>query len=174
MSFRTSAFVLLVAVLLVALAPCAQTNSKSATLALFLGHWEGSGQFVETKFSKAQTVTSTTDCSWTPQRAALICETKLHDGQGDHVQLSVDAPDSEGSGFTYYTINPGHKPFYGDLQINGRTWIYGPSPDAKGHYPEFRTTNEFNGDTEAFKTEFTEDGIHWTSVLEGSLHRTKK
>ena len=169
MFLRISAF-LLVLVLAVA----AQTNSRRAPLAAFLGHWEGSGKFADTKYSKASTVTSTADCSWTPQGSALVCEMVVHDGQGDHVQLSIDAPDSEGSGYTYYTINPGHKPFYGDLQIDGNTWTYAPAPDAKGHYPEFRTNNVFSDDTETFKTEFTDDGTHWIIMLEGSMHRTKK
>jgi len=171
MSLRTLACLLLLAL---AASAFAQTSSNRAALAAFLGHWEGSGKFADTKFSKAQTVTSTTDCAWTPQGSALVCETMVHDAQGDHRQLSVDTPDSEGSGFTYYTISPGRKPFYGDLAITGNTWIYGPAPDAKGHYPEFRTTNQFKGDTETFKTEFTEDGTHWTTMLEGSLHCTKR
>ncbi len=145
-----------------------------APLASFVGHWEGSGKFADTKYGKAQTVTSKTDCSWTPQGTALVCETVVHDAQGDHTQLSVDAPDSEGSGYTYYTINPGRKPFYGDLQISGNTWVYAPAPDAKDKYPQFRTTNTFSGDTEMFKTEFTDDGTHWTTMLEGSMQRTKQ
>lgn len=166
---RTSA-----CLLLCALAAYAQPNSRRAPLAAFLGHWEGSGKFADTKYSKVQTVTSNADCSWTPQGSALVCEMIVHDAQGDHVQLSIDTPDSEGTGYTYYTVNPGRKPFYGDLQINGNTWTYAPAPDAKGHYPEFRTTNEFSGDTENFKTEFTDDGTHWTTMLEGSMRRTKK
>ena len=98
----------------------------------------------------------------------------VHDAQGDHVQLSVDAPDSEGSGYTYYTINPGHKPFYGDLQISGNTWVYAPPPEAKSTYPVFRTTNVFSAETESFKTEFSEGGKNWTTMLEGSMKRTKR
>lgn len=156
-----------------AVAASARTTQRRTPLAAFLGHWEGSGKFADTKYSKAQTVTSAADCSWTPQGSALVCEMIVHDAQGGHVQLSTDTPDSEGSGFTYYTVNPGHKPFCGDLQINGNTWTYGPSPESKGHYPEFRTTNVFTGDTETFKTEFTDDGTDWTTMLEGSMQRTK-
>ena len=158
-----------------ALAGLAQSTapSKRAPLAAFLGHWEGSGKFADTRYSKAQSVTSVADCNWTPQGSALVCEMVVHDLAGDHVQLSIDTPNAGDSGFTYYTVNPGHKPFYGVLAITGNTWIYGPAPDVKGHYPEFRTTNTFTGDTETFTTEFTDDGTHWTTMLEGIMRRTK-
>jgi hypothetical protein len=158
---------------LIAAAQSSPVQSRRAPLAVFQGHWEGSGKFLETKFSKPQTVTSSADCNWTPQGSALVCEMKVRDSSGEHIQLSIDAPDSEGGGYTYYTINPGVKPFYGDLQIQGATWVYAPSPDAKDKYPQFRTTNVFSGDTETFKTEFTEDGKSWTTMLEGSMKRTK-
>jgi hypothetical protein len=159
----------------IALAVSAQSAPTSPSpLLAFLGHWEGSGQFAQTKYSKPHTVTSTTDCAWTPQGTALVCQTMVHEFNGYHTQLSVDAPDNDSPGFSYYTISPGHKPFYGTLTINGKQWIYGPAPDMKGHYPEFRTTNEFSGDAETFKTEFTDDGTHWTTMLEGILHRTKQ
>ena len=57
MSLRTLACLLLLAL---AASAFAQTRSNRAALAAFLGHWEGSGKFADTKFSKAQTVTSTT------------------------------------------------------------------------------------------------------------------
>jgi len=159
----------------VALAVSAQSAPTSPSpLAAFLGHWEGSGKFAETKYSKPHAVTSTTDCAWTPQGTALVCQTMVHDSDGDHTQLSIDTPDDGSPGFGYYTINPGHKPYYGTLTIDGSRWTYGPSPEAKGHYPEFRTTNTFSGDTETFKTEFTEDGAVWTTMLEGTLRRIKK
>ncbi|HUN87995.1 MAG TPA: hypothetical protein VMU28_04360 [Terriglobales bacterium] len=159
---------------LFATAQSAPIESRRAPLAVFIGHWEGSGKFAETKFSKPQTVTSSADCNWTPQGSALVCEMVVHDSQGEHRQLSIDTPDSEGSGYTYYTVNPGRRPFYGDLQISGATWVYAPSPEAKDQYPQFRTTNVFSGDTETFKTEFTEDGTHWVTMLEGTMKRTGK
>jgi hypothetical protein len=139
-------------------------------LAALLGHWQGSAKFYDTKYSKAQSITSTADCAWTPQGAALVCETLIEDVRGKHVQLSIDTPDAEGSGYTYYTITPGQKPFIGEVVIDGNSWTYNPRPDAAKSYPVFRTTNAFSGDIETFKTEFTDDGSHWTMIA-GAQHR---
>jgi len=150
----------------------ADPTAKRQPLSAFLGHWEGSGKFLQTKYSKPQTVTSTADCNWTPQGSALICEMTVHDDKGEHTQLSLDAPNTAGAGYVYYTITPGHAPFAGELKIDGNTWTYGPSVDSEDQTPQFRTSNVFSGDTESFKTEFTEDGKTWTTMLEGSMKRT--
>jgi len=151
-----------------------KASSKADPLSALVGHWEGSAKFADTRYSKAQSLTSAGDCNWSPQGSALVCETQIEDAHGKHVQLSIDVPNETGSGFTYYTITAGQKPYTGTLTIDGNIWIYGPPPEAATIYPVFRTTNNFSGDTETFKTEFTDDGTHWTTMLDGTQHRTRK
>lgn len=144
---------------------------KRDPLKKLLGHWEGTAKFADTKYSKARGIQSKTDCNWTPQGTALVCETTIRDTDGEHKQLSVDTAD-DGGKFTYYTITEGNKPYAGALTIKDTNWVYGPSPEGANTFPVFRTTNNFTGDTEEFKTEFTEDGTHWTTMLEGTMRRT--
>lgn len=144
-------------------------------LSRFLGHWEGSGKFAETKFAPAHALTSTTDCSWSPQGSYLVCEQLIHENDATHTQLTVFMPDSSGDTFTFYSFNtPGQKPFQGSLTIKDNVWTYGPLPDAANSYPVFRTTNIFQANSESFKTEFSEDGSHWTTMLEGVMHQAAK
>jgi hypothetical protein len=78
--------------LLCATTAVAQDKDKPAAhadrekLAAFLGHWEGTGRFLETKISKAKSVTSQTDCAWSPQGQSLTCDQIIADSDGEHYQ----------------------------------------------------------------------------------------
>ncbi len=143
-------------------------------LAAFLGHWEGTGRFLDTKISKAKSVTSQTDCAWSPQGQSLMCDQVITDSDGEHYQLTVYQPNQSDGNFTYITLNPGQKPFTGVLSINGDLWTYTGPPGSAGKYPEIKTVNTVKDGEETFTVQFTEDGKNWTTMIDGSMHRTSK
>jgi hypothetical protein len=168
------AIVLLTAPLLLA-QQAAKSSSSHDGLSAFVGHWQGSSNTRETKMSKPDTTNSVADCRWSPQQRALICEQTITDSQGKHSQFTIFMPNDSGSDYSFYTITaPGRRAYLGGLTIHDNVWTYGPPPDAKNDLPLFRTTNTFTGDLEVSKTEFTEDGKEWTTMLEGQLKRTNK
>ena len=169
------------AVAFIPLTICAQTKpapsrAPSSPLAAYLGHWESSGKFNDTKMSKAQSITSVIDCRWSPQSRDLVCEQTITDDTGTHQQLTIYMPTDDKASFNYYTISvPGKPAFTGIMKIDGDTWSYDNSFEHEGKKTLIRTDNVFSGDRETFKTEFSEDdGAHWTTMLEGTAHRTSK
>ena len=152
----------------------ATPHAKREPLAAYLGHWETSGKFYETKFSKPHAVTSSLDCSWSPQGSYMTCEQVIHDDQGEHTQLTLYTPNPDYPDFTFYTFNtPGQKPWMGSLKIEGDTWTYLPPRDAADKYPIFRTTNWIKDGKVTYKVEFAKEPGKWTTISERSSRRTK-
>ena len=102
----------------------AQNADTTKPLAIFLGHWEGGGTFYDTAMSKASTLTSKTDCAWSPESHYLVCEQTITDEKGSHQQLTVYTPSDDGSDFTYYTITGAAAPFTGKVKIEGNSWTF--------------------------------------------------
>jgi hypothetical protein len=152
----------------------AQNPEITGPLSAFVGHWEGGGTFYETAMSKAGTVTSRTDCAWSPEGHYLVCEQNITDEKGSHQQLTVYTPSTEGSEFTFYTITGSAAPFTGKVKIEGNKWTYDNSFEQDGKKTEVRTINLFTADEETFKTEYSVDGGPWTAMLDGKSHRVKK
>ena len=160
---------------LFAMAQAPVVGSKQAPLAGYIGHWQTSGKFYDTKFSKAHTVTSTLDCSWSPQGTYMVCEQLIHDDQGEHTQLTIYTPNPNDVNFTFYTFNtPGEKPYMGSLKIEGDTWTYGPPADQADKYPLFRTINIVKNGEVTYKVEMAEEAGKWTTLSDGASHRTGK
>ena len=165
---------ILLSLLLTAVLASAQTADPNAPLSAFVGRWEGGGTFYDTAMSKAGTITSKTDCEWSPQSHYLVCEQSITDEKGTHQQLTVYTPSENGSDFTYYTIAGSNAPFTGKVKIEGNKWTYDNSFEQDGKKTEVRTTNLFTADEETFKTEYSVDGGAWTTMLDGKSHRVKK
>lgn len=160
-------------VVLCAMSAFAQKSVVAEPLAIFLGHWEGSGTFYDTALSKASTLTSKTDCAWSPTTFYLVCEQTITDEKGAHHQLTVYTPSDDSSDYTYYTITGSAAPFTGKVKIEGNTWTYDNRFEQDGKKTEVRTVNVFSGDEENFKTEFSVDGGPWTTMLQGKSQRKK-
>jgi len=142
-------------------------------LSAFLGHWESSANFYKTSMSEAKNISAKTDCTWSPQQRYLVCEQTVNDGDKPTVQLSMFAP-LEGETFRFYRLAGTGDPHSGKVNISGSIWTWDDTFDnGKGGKTEIRTTNTFHGDEEIFKTEFSENGGPWTTMLEGKAHRTK-
>jgi hypothetical protein len=149
-----------------------QANKK---LGVFVGKWESTGTFADTKFSKAHKVTSSVECRWSPQGNFLVCEQAITDGAEKHIQLSIYSYNSTEGNYTISSMpGPGQQPFNGTLVINGALWTYPGSFESDGKKIEIKTTNDFSvAGTEIFKTELSEDGgAHWTTMLQGSAKKT--
>lgn len=160
-------------VMLFAVNAFAQNAEATKPLAVFLGHWEGGGTFYNSAMSKAGTLTSKTDCAWSPASHYLVCEQTITDERGSHQQLTVYTPSEDGSDYTYYTITGSATPFTGRVKIEGHTWTYDNRFEQDGKKTEVRTVNVFSDDEEDFKTEFSVDGGPWTTMLQGKSRHTK-
>jgi hypothetical protein len=169
----TRYILVLTAISTVALAQ--QPADSTQPLSVFLGHWDGGGTFYETKLSKPDKVTSSGDCDWSPQRRYLICEQTIHDGKGTHSQLNVFNATGKAGEFAYQTFQDGGTPHGSTLTIEGNVWAFQNTFSSDGVQTTVKTTNTFNGDKEDFRVEYSQDnGSHWTTMLEGELHRTKQ
>ncbi len=152
------------------------TDNQEATkkLGAFIGKWESTGTFAETKFSQAHKVSSTIECRWSPQGNFLVCEQSITDGAERLVQLSIYSYNTKEGNYTITSMSgPGQQPFNGTVIIKGSLWTYPGGFERDGKKIEIRTTNDFSvAGTETFKTEFSEDGgAHWTTMLQGTSRK---
>lgn len=159
-----------------ALAQTSGTDEQLATkkLGVFLGKWQGEGEFFDTPYSKAAKVSSTIDCSWSPQRNFLICEQLITDANGKHTQLSIYSYNAKDGNYNITSMaGPGRQPWNGTVIIKGAIWTYPGGYEADGKKVEIRTVNDFSvPGTESFKTEFSDDGgAHWVVTLQGKAHK---
>ncbi|HEV2989397.1 MAG TPA: hypothetical protein VG759_13215 [Candidatus Angelobacter sp.] len=159
-----------------------QTNTASASsekeatqkLGVFIGKWESTGEFFETKLSRAHKTSSNIECRWSPQGNFLVCEQSITDGSEKRIQLSIYSYNSKDGNYTISSMSgPGQQPFNGTVIIKGNLWTYPGGFEKDGKRIEIRTTNDFSvANTEVFKTEFSDDGgAHWTTMLQGTAHK---
>jgi hypothetical protein len=175
-SSRPSFFALATIVMVILLGPlaAAQTTKPPSPVAVFLGHWQGGGTFYDTKLSRAGTVKSTGDCEWSPQGHYLVCEQTITDSGGSHEQLTVFAPMEKSDEVRYATLNGSAAPSSGVVSIHENVWTFSGEHSRDGVTTTIRTTNTFEGDSEKFRVEYSQDGgAHWTTMLDGEQHRVK-
>jgi hypothetical protein len=129
----------------------------------------------DTPMSKAQDVTSKLNCSWTADNKFLICDQTITMPDGMHNQLTVYSYDPGAKAYVYSTFaGPGARPNYSKLEVGEHKFIYNGSFERDGKKTLFRTTNTFSpsGDSYTFLAEFsTDDGAHWTKMLDGTAKR---
>ena len=144
-------------------------------LLLYTGQWNSTSHMYETAFSKAQDIAAKLNCAWTPDNEFLICDQLITMGGTTHSQLTVYSRDREKHIYVYSTFNsPGARPNFGELEVGARQFTYNGSAEQNGKKTLFRTTNTFSnaGDHYDFVAEFsTDDGAHWTKMLEGIATR---
>lgn len=142
------------------------------------GKWVGSGQFVDSDFSKANKSSAVTTCAWSPDHIFVICDQDINFGGTPMRDLSVYAFASKTNKFYFYGISLGQEqPRHTSLEIsdNGQRWVYSSSDDIKGKTVEFRTVNQFHGhDAVEWQSEFSTDGGKtWTKTGEGKETRQR-
>jgi hypothetical protein len=142
------------------------------------GKWVGSGQFVDSDYSKATKASGTTTCAWSPDHIFVICDQDIMFGGTPMRDLSIYAFDAKTGRFYFYGVSLGQeKPRSTALDIteNGDRWIYVSTPDIKDKPVQFRTTNQFHGNDQVeWWSEYSVDGGKtWTKTGEGKETRQK-
>jgi hypothetical protein len=154
--------------------PVTDTAAATKRLGVFIGKWESQGTRLESPFSHADKITSSVECRWSPLADFLICEQRISDSSGKHIQLSIFSYNEKTGNYAISSMaGPGTQPWNGTFTINGSLWTYPGSYEANGKKMEIRTTNDFSAaGTEIFKSEVSEDGgVHWTTTLQGTAHK---
>jgi len=161
---RAGALAALLALWPVALAA---QRAETAPLAAYLGRWHGVGTSHATKYSPAGSSTADVECRWSAGGRFLACDMQILAGTDSIEQLSAYAPADSGR-FALYAVTPGGRPaYFSRVTIAGNTWTYA-SPNAPAAGPRWRTVNEWVTPGEMhWRTEYTEDGEHWTTTIEG-------
>jgi hypothetical protein len=142
------------------------------------GKWVGSGQFVESDFSKAGKSSAVTTCVWSPDHIFVICDQDINLGRIPMRHLAIYGFAPQTNKFHHYAVSLGQeKPRNSALDIseNGDRWVYSSTDDIKGKSVAFRTVDEFRGaDTVLWRSEFSTDGGKtWTKTGEGKETRQR-
>ena len=149
-------------------------DADTEKLGAFLGQWESEGKMVDTAYSHANQITSTTKCAWSANGRYLICDQINRDAKNNvHNQLTIYAHKKDGD-YTYTSFqDAGERPFTGILKIEGNTWTYtGREFEDKGKKIKFRTINVFSSsNVDTFTVEYSEDGGPWKTTGEGTFRR---
>ena len=133
----------------------------SQSLAAIVGGWQ------------SDTVAGTaarSDCSWSPQGTAVICEQTITSNQGERHVVNVYTTEAGSGRHYYYGIpQPGESALPTALEIKDRVWIYGGKVAAQnGQF--VRTVNDFSkAGGYVWRTETSVDGINWNPVRGGSV-----
>ena len=140
------------------------------------GKWVGSGQFVDTDYSKANRARATTTCLWSPDHIFVICDQDVNFGGTPMHDLSIYAFDPKTARFYFYGVSLGtEKPRSPALDIseNGERWTYSSTAEIQGKSVQFRTTNQFHGnDNIEWWSEYSTDGGKtWTKTGGGTESR---
>lgn len=155
--------------------PIPVQSPEDNPLLLYTGRWTSTSRMYDTAFSKAQDIAAKLNCTWTPDNEFLICDQVITMGGATHSQLTVYSHSRERHAYVYSTFNmPGAQPNFSELEVGPRQFIYNGSAEQNGKKTIFRTTNTFSnaGDHYDFVAEFsTDDGAHWTKMLEGTATR---
>lgn len=142
------------------------------------GKWVGSGQFVDSAYSKANTASATTKCAWSPDHVFVVCDQDLVFGGQPMRELSIYGFAPKTGKYYFYGISVGEEKARNtalDITDSGQRWIYSSTNEIQGKPVQFRTTNQFHGnDNVEWWTEFsTDDGKTWTKTGSGKETREK-
>jgi hypothetical protein len=142
------------------------------------GKWVGSGQFVDSDFSKANKSSAVTKCAWSPDHIFVVCDQDIVYAGTPMRDLSIYSFAPKDSKYYFYGVSLGEEqPRHTALDIteNGNRWVYSSTSDIKGKSVQFRTTNQFHGnDAVDWWSEFSTDGGKtWTKTGEGKENRER-
>ena len=140
------------------------------------GKWVGSGQFLDSDYSKANKASATTTCAWSPDHIFVICDQDVNFGGTAMRDLSIYSFDAKSGRFYFYGVSLGTEKARNpalEISENGDRWTYLNTADIKGKSVQFRTTNQFHGpDYVEWWSEYSADGGKtWTRTGEGKESR---
>ena len=149
-----------------ATAVAAQSRPSLSALSDIVGVWQS---------DTTQGTSAVSQCVWTPQRGAVICEQAISSPQGARHAANFFTFDSATASYAFYVLTrPGATMVPVPLEIHDHVWIYGgkqSSPD--GRY--YRTVNDFHDSgSYTWRTETSADGKTWKpSGAHGRSKRVK-
>lgn len=140
-------------------------------LGAFLGDWNTQGEMKDSQYSKAQpnTVNKLT-CNWAPNHRFLVCDQIIHTPSGVDDQVSLYTYNEKQRAFAFIGVSQSDPhPHTPTLTIEGKVWTYSGEFHDGTKRIQFRTTNEFTtSKTVVWRSEYSEDGSHWTLMGEGT------
>jgi hypothetical protein len=150
-------------------------RSELGKLKAFLGHWKTEGEFKDTPYSKAHPSKSEMSCDWTPNHAFLLCDQTIHTPTGDKNDLSLYTYNEQSHVFRFFGVSQNDaEARTTKLTIEDNRWTYLDEGHDKGKHVRFRTTNKFTSPTTmSWRSEYSEDGVHWTLMGEGTDTRVR-
>jgi hypothetical protein len=115
------------------------------------------------------------DCVWTPQHAAVLCDQTITAPAGMRHALNLFTFDPASSKYFLYVVQPpGSVTTPVTIAIEGTRWIYGGEAAAAGQR-RFRTINDFaDRNSYTWWTESSDDGEHWMRITGGRSTRAEK
>ena len=119
-------------------------------------------------------VSAMSNCAWTPEHGAVLCEQRITMPDGEHRALSLFAFDPATSHYVFYVLQkPGDPANPVALAIDGTTWTYGgKEPSGDGKY--YRTINDFaHSRSYTWRQESSVNGRDWIAGAHGSSKRLR-
>ncbi len=150
-------------------------TTQIAKLGAMVGKWRTTGVMYKTKFSHAGKTSSMLTCEWSPDHKFVISDQVIKSGQGEEYQLGVFGYDPHSNEFySYAFFAAGGNPFPSHPEIKRKVWVYTGEFKNGDTAVRTRTTDTFvSRDTMLFKTQYSEDGVHWVTMMKGKDVRIK-
>ena len=115
-------------------------------------------------------------CNWSANHGFLLCDQIIHLPDGTQNDFSVYTYSEKDHAYQFFGITRGNKePRTTKLTIEGNLWTYSSSDTSGGKNVQYRTTNRFTTASKVeWRSEYSEDGTHWTTTAEGTDARANE
>src|SRR5262249_10264064 len=138
-------------------------------LGRIVGRWATRGEMKATPYSAAGPVAGELSCAWTAAHGFVVCELLVHHGTTAEEQLSIYRYSAGARAYAFVGLSPDGGPRTPELTLDGDVWTYAGESTIDGKTVRFRTTNRFGSASEmSWRSEYSEDGVHWLLLGEGS------
>src|SRR5258708_2747451 len=147
------------------------TQSPVEKLGAFIGKWEGTGEMVNSPFSKGGKNSGETNCAWSPNHGYLVCDQIVHLPEGTQNDLSLYTYNESDKSYAFFGHSRNDRNVRTPkLTIEGNIWTYFVEFDDGPKHMRIRTVNEFkSASLVTWRSEFSEDGTNWTAMGSGSM-----
>lgn len=156
----------------IAVLPLDAQSSATATkigvqgLAAIVGVWQS---------DTTNGTSARSDCAWTPQHGAVLCEQQITTPDGPRTALNLFTFKPATGMYELYVVNqPGEPAYHVQFTIDGPIWIYGgETADAEG--TTRRTVNDFSGSGSSYtwRQESRVKGGEWKVGAGGRSERVR-
>ena len=143
----------------------AHTTPDANALAAIVGKWQS---------DTVNGISALSNCVWTPEQGAVLCEQHLEGAPGVRTALNLFAADSASGVYALYVLtHAGDTLTPVPIVIRGKLWFYGGTARARdGRF--YRTVNDFSRvDQYTWRQENSADGKEWTAGIHGQSRRIR-